>query len=93
MVGAVIVFHAAMVAIPVSGEELLSIVTRSNPVGAFILADATSSRRASDAGRLRGSDNHPPKGSRVRETRDEPRRLVEAAEVRFECRFQSEHPA
>jgi hypothetical protein len=36
MVGVVIVFHAAMVAIPVSGEELLSVVTRSDPVSAFI---------------------------------------------------------
>lgn len=32
----VIVFDAAMVAIPVSGEELLAIVTRSDPAGAFI---------------------------------------------------------
>lgn len=36
MVGAVIVFHASMVAIPVACEELLSIVTRADPVGAFI---------------------------------------------------------
>jgi hypothetical protein len=35
-VGVVIVFHAAMVAIPISGEELLAIVTRTYPVGTLI---------------------------------------------------------
>ena len=36
MVPAVIVFDSTVVAIPVPGEELLAIVTRPHPVGAFI---------------------------------------------------------